>query len=359
MFQATHLHGFNAFSAASAATGIIHSIQPFEITIGTSATSNTATITSVDTSKSVIFFGGFTTTHNGNTYREFFPRVELTNGTTVTAYRDTSSASQTVTVRGTVVEFESAAVTSVQAGTINMASSSASGTATISAVTTSRAAVFYLGNTNTTSTTSPQSVLVRTDLTNSTTVTATRATANTAVLTVGYCVVEFAASVVSSVQQRSVTLSTSSTSSSDTISSVNTGRTLLLYNGSTSSTSTLSNFLYNLELTAATTVTLIRTGTSTTSRTINYTAVEFATGIVNSLQRDTTAISAATSADAAVSSVNTSKTLCNWTGFSSDGGSTDARFATAKLLNATTVRCEKNTSGGTDSTPGWEVVEFV
>lgn len=358
MLSLTHLLGFAAVTP-QATSSIIKSVQPFEITIGTGATSATATLTSVDTSKAVIFFAGFTTSHTSTALREFMPRAELTNGTTVTAFRDTSSATHTVTVRGTVVEFEATAVSSVQHGTVTIASSTTSNTATITSVDTARAAVFYLGVTNTTSTSSPQTVLPRIDLTNATTVTATRGSSTTAVLTVGYCVVEFAASTVSSIQQRSVTLTSSSASSTDTISSVDTARAMLLYNGVTCSISTLAAYLYALKLTGATQVTLSRTGSSVTSRTVNYTVVEFAAGIVSSVQRDTIAINNATSADATITGVNTARAVCNWTHFSTDGSGADDRMATAKLHDAATVRGQKHAAGSSLSTVGWEVVEFV
>lgn len=360
MFTLNNLSGFGAFTPASVPAGsYIRSIQTFEITIGTSATSNTATITSVTTGNSVIFFNGFTTTNSGTTIREYAARVELTNGTTVTAYRDTSSATHTVTARGTVVEFESAAISSIQHGTVTVGASNTGGTATISSVTTSRSVLFYLGVTNTTSTTSSNVVHCRIDLTDATTVTATRNTSTSAVLTVGYIVVEFASGITQSVQPRSVTLTSNGTSSTDTITSVTTGNTMLIYNGVTSGNTTLANFMYNLQLTSATQVTLARTGTSTSTRTINYTAVEFASGMISTVQRGTTAISSVTSADTTITSVNTSKALCNATNFSTDATNTHERYATAKLLNATTVRAEKNTAGSTDSTMGWEVIEFV
>lgn len=287
----------------------IESIQPFEITIGTSATSNTATISSVNTGMSAVFFAGFNTTHTGTSIREFWPRVELTNSTTVTAFRDTSSASQTVTLRGTIVEFDAACVNSVQHGTVTISSGNTSGTATISSVTTSLSAVMYLGATMSTTTTSYAVAHARIDLTNATTITANRAGSSTAVLTVGYCVVEFNASAVASIQQRVVTISATSTSTDDTISSVNTGRTLLLYAGVNCNTSTLATYYYNLELTGIATVTLRRTGTGSTTRTINYTVVEFAPGVVASLQRGSTVVASVASNDGSITSVDTAKAL--------------------------------------------------
>lgn len=95
-----------AAQIAALPTSMIASVQSGTITIGTGATSNTATITSVNTAKSVVHFLGFTTTWT-TTYRgdRTFPRVALTNATTVTAFRDSSDATFTVTVGYCVVEY--------------------------------------------------------------------------------------------------------------------------------------------------------------------------------------------------------------------------------------------------------------
>ena len=65
-------------------------------------TSNTATISSVNTAKSVVLFGGWTTDNTSGTLT-FAPYLTLTNATTVTATR--SNTSNTTTVSYTVLEF--------------------------------------------------------------------------------------------------------------------------------------------------------------------------------------------------------------------------------------------------------------
>lgn len=336
------------------------SVQPFEITIGTGATSNTYSLpTGVNTSNSVIFFGGFTTDNTGTAFREFMPRVEITNGTTVTAYRNTSSASFGVTVRGTVVEFDSSLIGSVQRGTVGIASSSISGTATISSVDTSRTVVFYLGHTNSSTTSSGQTVMCRIDLTDATTITANRGSSSSAALTVGYCAVEFAPGIVNALQVRALALSGSSTTATDTISSVNMANTMLVYQGATCTSSTLNAYLYNLELTGSTQVSLVRGASTSISRTVAYTVLEFVSGVLASVQRGTQAVASVTSADATISTVDTSRAVANWTGFSTGASTLDERFASVKLLDATTVRAQKNTAGSSTSTPGYEAVEFA
>ena len=76
----------------------VKSVQAGTITI-ISASSNTATISSVNTSKSVVLYGG--TSMSGSA--DYLVRVELTNATTVTATRGTTLNNSTVAY--TVLEF--------------------------------------------------------------------------------------------------------------------------------------------------------------------------------------------------------------------------------------------------------------
>lgn len=337
----------------------VESVQAFEITIPVDATSATITISSIDPTRSVIFLGGITTTNTGTTYRQILSRVEITNATTITAFRDSISATNTVTVRGTVVQFKASTVTSVQQSTVTIAASATSGTITISSVDTTRSALFLLGSTVSTTVTAPQSVFSRIDITNSTTITANRASSSTAAVTLGFAVVQFAAGVVQRVQSRSVTLANSATASTDTIESVNPNNSITLYNGVSSTSATINNYLYRLQLIDPNAVTITRTGTSTTSRTINYMVLEFVPGVIESIQRNSTAVSSATSADAAILNVNTARSVCNLLNFSSDANTSDERFSSARLLGDQTVRSEKNTAGITTSTTSWEIIEFA
>lgn len=344
--------------SGGSASAYIASVQNIEITIPINATSATATITSVDTSRTLILYQGFTTTDTSTTWRLISPRLELTNATTITAFRDTLSATNTVTVRAQVIEFTASTISRIQYGTVNVAASTAAGTATITSVDTSRSVVFWLGQTNTTSASSLSTVISRIDLTNATTVSATRASVSTAVLTVGFCVVEFATGIVNSVQQRSITLTGSATTATDTISSVNTGRTLLIFNSASSSSSAVNNWFYHMQLTGSTSVLLTRTGTLTTSRTVNYTVLEFTSAVVNSLQRGTININSVTSADATITSVDTSRSILNFAGFSSNAGVTDERQASIRMVNSTTIRGQKNTAGTFASTVAYEAVQL-
>lgn len=83
--------------------GGVKSIQTGEITISNTSTTATATITAVNTAKSVCFFGGSRSNISDVAYGT--ATVALTNTTTVTATRGGGTIGASVVVRYTVVEF--------------------------------------------------------------------------------------------------------------------------------------------------------------------------------------------------------------------------------------------------------------
>lgn len=89
----------------TSAAGIpgIRSVQAGTISLGAGTNSATATITSVDTTKAVVLWGGATTTA-GAANSDTWMKLVLTNGTTVTANRITSVTGDMV-VSYTVLEF--------------------------------------------------------------------------------------------------------------------------------------------------------------------------------------------------------------------------------------------------------------
>jgi hypothetical protein len=105
------MRGFNPIPVwtnvplATKTASVIKSIQRGTITIADASTTNTATISSVSTSKSLVLFGGFSTTYaSSDNVSRVAGRVELTDSTTVTATRASSSGGSMV-VAYQVVEF--------------------------------------------------------------------------------------------------------------------------------------------------------------------------------------------------------------------------------------------------------------
>ncbi len=328
--------------------------QYVEITIAAGATSGTATITAVG-SLAFVLHGFFTCAGlNGNST---YSRIDLTNSTTVTATRNTSDAGNAVVVRACVVDPSSSLVESVEQGTIGFTAGVGSNTATIAGVDTSRSTAIWIGQINNTSTAASTSAYCSVTLTNGTTVTGTRSgTSGTA--TVGFVVVQFQAAVIQSVQQYNTALTSNGTVSNATVSAVTMANSILFYGGVHSSVAAFVSTFYRCELTGTTNVAMTRTGTSTSSKTPRWTLVEFVSGVLTSLQRGTTSISGATSADTTITGVTTGNALISVCGFSATGTTQDETQASAKLLNSTTVRGQKNTAAQT-STLAWTVVEFA
>lgn len=145
-------------------------------------TTNTATITAVDPTNTMLRFLGQT---QGGGNSGCSARIALTNGTTITGTR--ADATSTTTVSFEVIEFFPGVIKSIQRGTIDTSSVNPN-TATITAVDTTRAMVDHLGYSCTdTASGSPANWWTRLTLTNGTTVTANGG----ATSTTGYQVVEF------------------------------------------------------------------------------------------------------------------------------------------------------------------------
>ncbi len=355
--------GSLTLAGAGSPTSIIKSIQHVQITIAASTTSNTATINSVNTNYTAILFSGCQS-GTSTSCADSFTRVVLTDATTVTATRNTSNTN-TTTVSCAVIEFQSWALASnVQRGTISIASASASNTATISSVTTSRAVVLRGGYT-TNNGAITASVYTNLELTNGTTVTAAR-DSTTGTVIAAYSVVEFASNLVKSVQHRSVTMATSSSSPTDTISSVAFDNTWFIYNGGISGISAPNSALHGLFVNRTTTVTLIREGVSTTSRTVKYIVLEFVPGITRRTYYSSQTLSGSTSNSLDLSAifksdVDRGKTASSHLGQTFTGSSTTVmgQWLTAlDITNTTTQTVAKGVSTGSVITY-FEVLEFL
>lgn len=347
----------NRADAAPASTSVIRMIQAGTATVASGATSGTYTISPAITTlgNAMLVWNGETTNDTGGSDQRTSLILTLTNTTTVTVTRGVNVAFS-ATVSFTIVEFASG-VNSIQAGTISVATTNASNTASISAV-GANAFVLYQGYNNTGSTTAnlPQSGVT---LTNSTTVTAFVQTSATITQTVRYMVVDLDTTVVTSAQHFSAAMTSANTSDTDTITSVTANNSSLMWGGAVQLAGSLAN-AYNTFLTNGTTVTKTRTGIGVTSRTVYYAVVNWASSALNgNVQRTSSAlaISSATSATWTLgSSVSTAKSFVNYNGFSAPSGTNAATAMSSLVLSSTTVVASVNTSG--TSTPTAEVVQF-
>lgn len=351
---------FALLDAPAASSRYVARVTPIDVTIPVGQSSATQTVAVADVTRAAIFFNGYTNDSAAGVNSEVYARVTLTNATTVTATRDPTASTINTTVKAVLVEFRAALVDSVQYGTVALSAIQTTNTASITAVTAARSAVLYLGQTtdNSSGGASATTLTCSLDLTSSTVVTTNRNTASENV-TVGFCVVQFASGTTTSVQQTTLTDTSSSASYTKTITSVDAARALLLYNGATSANASLLNAFHQTELTNGTTVTLTRAGTSTSSRTVYFTVVEFAGGVLKSMQRNATSCVSATSASTSISAVGASAALVGTWWLTSATGATGATRQTVRLANATTVTSERGVAGTNTNIYAWQVAEFA
>ncbi len=343
---------------------IVASSQQVSVTIAAGATTGTATITSVNTATSVCIYGGNLgpeTTLNDSTE---FGGIALTNATTVTATRGVSDASNSLTVNCTVLEFSTAAVKSVQQGSITMTNAT-SNTATITSVTTTNSVAVFGGWTSSDANAN-LTVAGKVALTNATTVTATCGGSGAGIsTTVYYAILEFNSGILnSSTQQGTATIAANATSGTATITSVTTGQTFLFQGGWTFP-SALSNLtaLPLIVLTNGTTVTATNNfaGGAGSITSFNFTAVEFKSADIKSINRGNIVIaSGSTSNTATITAVNTGKTASNFLGcYSSTSVSFATNYGTITLTNSTTATAARGASTTDTLTVSYEAIEFT
>lgn len=346
------------FKTATGGTTYVNSVQYININIASGSTSNTATISAVG-SFAFILFNGFEASETLNTARSY-ARIELTNSTTVTAFRNTGT-SGTVTVKCCVVDATSNLIVSVQSGTISIASGSTTGTATVTAPAAGKFALHCLGWISTQTTLSLSNIEPLLTI-SGTTVTATRQfSGNTEV--VGFVLIEFAVGALAQdVQSFAKSWTSSATSSTQAITSVNANNTLILWAGSNgNSAGDESSIEQTAELTNSTTATLRVSNAGFIGCKYNFYVIEFASGVLNSaVKRGSTTLTGVTSNTSTIASVNTSKSAINFTRYIATSNSANINnvCGDVELTNGTTVTVSRNGNSG-NITGNWEVAEFT
>lgn len=321
-----------AASGGSTPLGVV-SVQHVNIIIPATAASSTATISSVTPGLTSIFFGDFYTSVTGANGSTSAARIELTDSTTVTAYRNTADATRTVTVQACVVHWRSSTVESVQYGTTTIGVGNTSSTPAIPvAVDPARSVVMRLGATTSSTAFTPDIMNATVELTSGSSLTVTRGGASDS-LTVGFCVVQFKADVIQSLQTVTITDATANTSYNGTISAVTTSNCLTLFQGQQSAATTWADVAHYVKLQNTTTVLAARSGTGTTSRTIKATVLEFVTGIISSKQDNVGSWTTPASLDYDCAEVQEDKAILNSCGFNTNGTTPNQVFAGTRLTN--------------------------
>ncbi len=338
--------------------------QQFSITIAAGSTSNTATITAVTAANAFVLWQGQTGASIATAVNsKFQTAITLTNSTTVTATRGVSDAGNSVTIFGTVIEFTSAAIQSVQQGTIAIGSGSTSNTATITSVTTTNSFVHFQGeNLNAAASETTATTMGKLVLTNATTVTASRNTSSTDTLTVGFVVVEFKSGILHSATQATATAASSTTATVYAITTVNSRYSAFIFGGFSStsgSTNSPSQFPVIECLNDVLVGAAAPTGTITTSGTI----IEFTSAQIKPVQRYRDVIVGnTTSITRTIPAVTTGKTAINFDGWYASSSLTvpSSAWETITLTNATTVTSSRQVLDPTISLINfYEVLEFI
>lgn len=346
---------------AHATTKYINSVTPESLTIASGATTASTTVPAA-TGTYFLLWGGSSTTATTSSAQGFC-YVTL-SGTTLTATRTTSSTN-TCTANVTLVDATANLVTSVQRGTIAITTGT-SNTATISSVTTANSSVNILGHSNGNSTFDFEIDDPYLVLTSGTVVTATVGALLTS-STVSYQVINWNASALNQSTQPFLTAWTNSaTSTTQTITSVNTANAMLLFAGNENGNTTKTAVDEQIgEITSSTAVT-ISTGIADGDA-IKYagTVIEFVPGVLTqTAQRGITTIAASTSSKTdTITSAATNASALNLTGWTS---TTTVLTSLANIVprhaqaSATTIT--SNVGGTVPSAKttqsGWEVLTF-
>jgi len=327
------------------------STEQFSVTIASSAATGTATLNKrVDTTTSFIVWG-HQISSAANT-ENCLARLTLTDGVTVTATRDTASAT-TITVYGTVVYCSPQFVKSVQSGSVTLTGVTTN--STITAVRTDKSAVLMNGFTTSNANANLTTSLCRCSITSSTNVAISTNTVGTTHIA-NYVVVEFQPDCVVSVEQVAITAASGTSATATLARNVDVNNTLCFWGSQQSGGNTRAQMFSRIELTNSTTVTANWNTSSIVTRTINVTVVNFAPKVIRSIRRGTTTISAGTSATSTIDFVDVNMAWCMFLGFSCTGASHAATLAGIALTNGTTITATLNSSG-TD-TVSWEVGWF-
>lgn len=251
-------------------------------------------------------------------------------------------------------------ITSVQDFSCSVSSSSATGDATITSVTTSRAHCVWGGQTFSAVSTNATNYKFYVQLTSSTNVRATRGTASANTAVVVGSVIEYTTAAISNMQQGTMALTASAATVTATITSVTTTNSAVFNLGSIAlSSGTFSDYMFRVELTAATTVTGTRSSSSTDDETIGYVVCSFNTGILNSsTQAFTCTLTAASSNTAAVSAVTLAQTMTAYGAETNTAGVSVFDRLSWGQLTSTTVYTVSRTSSSQNVIHAGTLIEF-
>lgn len=265
-------------------TALIIRVEAFSITIATGI-SGTDTITGFTKARTALFVTGLTNTQSTDDLDNSKTKVVLTNDTTITASKQASET--TLTITGYAVEFGSSYVKEVHHGTVTNTTSNSQVSGTFDAV-LANCAPLHCGNDTTTADDQYADGITRIVLSGSdsaVSVTATKGATGDTLIT-SFQILEFEPSKINQIQETAINMTTEVTKTA-TITAVNLSRCLTLWAGTetdnTSGTTQDDSFCIG-ELASTTTTSATRranTGNTTTGLTV----VEFSDDALTSVER--------------------------------------------------------------------------
>lgn len=167
--------------------------------------------------------------------------------------------------------------------------------------------------------------------------------------------------IVKSIQRGIITLN-NVTSNTATVTAVDPNNAVLTCLGWTSAGTGTDQRLSSMAvvLTNSTTVTATVNGAEAVAHILSYELLEYVPGVIKSIQRGTVTCSAAASATATITAIDTTKAVVIWAGFTTDDGTAmqaNLVYGRLVLTNATTVTFSRPGSAGVATVP-FTVVEY-
>lgn len=168
-----------------------------------------------------------------------------------------------------------------------------------------------------------------------------------------------ASSGVIGIQRATISIAAASGSNTSTITAVNMANARLRLLGMACNNAAANSTASSVQivLTNATTVTATRSATGVADAQVTFEVIEYAPGLIRSIQRGTITISGSGSNTAAITDVNTARTELDYLGERMDTA-LDNMFAFLTLTNATTVTAARFNAGGGTTLVSYQAVEW-
>lgn len=340
---------------------VVRRIQTIGITIPAGASSATATLSqTVNKAHAYAYLNGWRSAEPSFQADEDLCSAELTDGDTVTVRTAVANASNTRIVGVQVVEWCPWAAR-VEHGSSTLSGGTATqnfASALASPVDASRAAFIHCGQNVTNPLQNQDACAVRGTLnSDGQGVTLNRNVGNGAA-TVYWAVVEFAASLLASRQQQTISFSGTTQTATSTISAVDPDATMLFWGGC--ELDSFQDDLLSVELTDATTLTASGgRSVDNSSRKASVTVIEFNPEWVRGADQVGATIAAGEELEETViGEVNLAKTIVHATGFHTDTAAAGCEYCTLGIVDSTTFRTRRGNTGAYTVTSKVRALEF-